>query len=224
MASRTSAISLTRTMVALRRRPVGRLSLTRLRPIPARMDDSFSLGEPAKRRARPVKTAKHAAPRARRSPAGGLERTRYILGGIGLVVAAFLVWGFMHFMSSAGNQAANGEAAEIGAAQDVQAQTTGEQAIQTVEGLATTGSFGQITPEAMKRDEPTYSYTAGPSTGPNNVSVAGTADGVGIAVLSTSGHCLYAHVSASGVTYGTGTTCTGVVALKASAPAWPNPA
>jgi hypothetical protein len=188
------------------------------------MDDSFSLGQPAKRRARPVKTkARHAAPRAPRS-AGGFERTRYILGAIGLVVAAFIVWGFMHFMSSAGNQAAAGETSEIGAAQDVQAQTTGEQAIQTVEGLATTGSFARVTPEAMKRDEPTYSYTAGPSTGPNTVSVAGTADGVGIAVLSTSGHCLYAHVSASGVTYGTGTTCTGVLALKASAPSWPNPA
>jgi hypothetical protein len=187
------------------------------------MDDSFSLGQPAKRRARPVK-AKHAAPRAPRSPAGGFERTRYILGGIGLVVAAFLVWGFMHFMSSAGNQAATGEASEIGAAQDVQAQTTGEQAIQTVEGLVTTGSFAQITPESMKRDEPTYSYTAGPSTGPNSVSVASTAAGVGIAVLSTSGHCLYANVSTSGVTYGVGTTCTGVVALKASDASWPNPA
>jgi hypothetical protein len=188
------------------------------------MDDSFSLGEPAKRRVRPVK-AKHAAPRAVRSPAGGFERTRYILGAIGLVVAAFLVWGFMHFMSSAGNEAANGATAEIGAAQDVQAQTTGEQAIQSVEGLySETGSFAQITPEALKRYEPTYSYTAGPSSGPNTVSVASTASEVGIAVQSTSGHCLYAHVTASGVTYGTGTTCTGVVALKASAPSWPAPA
>jgi hypothetical protein len=187
------------------------------------MDDSFSLGQPAKRRARPVK-AKHAAPRAPRLPAGGFERTRYILGGIGIVVATFLVWGFMHFMSSAGNQAATGEAAQIGAAQDVQAQATGEQAIQTAEGLATTGSFAQVTPDAMKRDEPTYGYTAGPSTGPNSVSVASTADGVGIAVLSSSGQCLYAHVTDSGVTYGIGTTCTGVVALKASDASWPNPA
>src|SRR3954452_17077523 len=203
-------------MVALYGRPVG-AQYQRPKADTCRvMDDSFSLGQPAKRRARPVR-AKHAAPRSQRAASGGFERTRYILGAIGIVIAAFLVWGFMHFMSSAGNQAANGETAEIGAAQDVQAQTTGEQAIQTVEGLATTGSFGQITPEAMKRDEPTYSYTAGPSTGPKNISVAGTADGVGIAVLSTSGHCLYAHVSASGVTYGTGTTCTGVVALKASA-------
>jgi len=188
------------------------------------MDDSFSLGEPAKRRSRPVR-AKHAAPRVRRAPAGGFERTRYILGGIGLVVAAFLVWGFIHFMSSAGNQAASGETAEIGAAQDVQAESTGEQAIQSVEGLNATGSsFGQITPQALKAFEPTYSYTAGPSTNVNTVSVASTAGGVGIAVLSSSGHCFYANITASGVTYGTGTTCTGVVALKASAPAWPTPA
>ena len=189
------------------------------------MDDSFSLGEPAKRRARPVKTAKHAAPRDTRSAAGGFERTRYILGGIGLVVAALLVWGFMHFMSSAGNQAASGEVSEIAAAQDVQAESTGEQAIQSVQGLYETGTgFAQITPQALKAYEPTYSYTAGPSTDANTVSVASTASATGIAVLSPSGHCLYANISASGVTYGTGTTCTGVVALKASAPAWPNPA
>jgi hypothetical protein len=187
------------------------------------MDDSFSLGQPAKRRSRPVR-AKHAAPRVRRSPAGGFERTRYILGGIGLVVAAFLVWGFMHFMSSAGNQAASGEMAEIGAAQDVQAESTGEQAIQSVQGLSTTGaSLAQITPQALKAYEPTYSYTTGPSTNANTVSVASTANAVGIAVLSPSGHCLYANVTSSGVTYGTGTTCTGVVALKASAPSWPTP-
>lgn len=188
------------------------------------MDDSFSLGEPAKRRARPVK-ARHAAPRKVRTSTGSFERTRYILGGIGLVVAALLVWGFMHFMASAGNEAAGGEVSEIAAAQDVQAENTGQDAIQTVEGVySTNGSFGQVTPQSMKAYEPTYSYTAGPSTGPNSVSVASTASGVGIAVLSPSGHCLYAHIAATGVTYGTGTTCTGVVALKASSPAWPNPA
>jgi len=190
------------------------------------MDDSFSLGERAKRRARPVR-AKHAAPRTRaqRSSAGGFERTRYILGGIGLVVGVLLVWGFMHFMSGAGNQAASGEAAEIAAAQDVQAQSTGEQAIQSVQGVyADTSSFAQVTPQALKAFEPTYTYTSGPSTGPNSVSVASTAGDVGIAVLSPSGHCLYAHITASGVTYGSGTTCTGVVALKASAPSWPTPA
>lgn len=189
------------------------------------MDDSFSLGERAKRRVRPVRP-KHAAPRSRRSPAGGsFERTRYILGGIGIIVAVLLVWGFMHFMAGAGNEAANGQASEIGAAQDVQAQMTGQQTIQSVEGLyAESGSFSQISPEALKKFEPTFRYTQGPSTDPNTVSVASTADDVGIAVLSTSGACLYAHVAAAGVTYGSGSTCTGVVALKASAPSWPTPA
>jgi hypothetical protein len=188
------------------------------------MDDSFSLGEPAKHRDRPVR-AKHAAPRTPRpASGGGIERTRYILGGIGIVVAALLVWGFMHFMASAGNEAANGEMSEIGAAQDVQAQTTGQEAIRSVQGLAAGGSYAQVTPESLKSFEPTFRYTAGPSTDPNTVSVASTATDVGIAVASTSGRCLYAHIAVTGVTYGTGTTCTGVVALKASAPSWPAPA
>src|SRR3954468_11593361 len=98
------------------------------------MDDSFSLGERAKRRVRPVRP-KHAAPRSRRSPAGGsFERRRYILGGIGIIVAVLLVWGFMHFMAGAGNEAANGQASEIGAAQDVQAPMKGQQNLPSVGG------------------------------------------------------------------------------------------
>jgi hypothetical protein len=190
------------------------------------MDDSFSLGQPSKHRARPARRvkAKHAAPTRTRGPSG-IERTRYILGAIGIVVAAFLVWGFMHFMSSAGNEAASGQMEEIGAAQDVQAQMTGQQTIQSVQTLyAQSGSFNSITPQALKAFEPTYSYTNGPSTDPNTVSVASTANEVGLAVLSPSGHCLYAHIAAAGVTYGSGTTCTGAVALKASSPSWPTPA
>jgi hypothetical protein len=189
------------------------------------MDDSFSLGERAKRRARPVRAKHVTTPRPRGASSGGIERTRYILGGIGLVVAALVIWGFMHFMASAGNEAANGEMSEIGAAQDVQAQTTGQEAIQSVQGLAAeSGSYAQITPESLKKFEPTFRYTAGPSTDPNTVSVASTAGDVGIAVFSTSGRCLYAHIAATGVAYGTGTTCTGVLALKASSPSWPAPA
>lgn len=190
------------------------------------MDDSFSLGQPAKRQARPARRVqpKHAAPAPRRG-SSGIQRTRYILGAIGLVVAAVVVWGFMHFMSSAGNEAASGQMQEIGAAQDVQAQMTGQQTIQSVQGLyAQSGSFNSITPQALKAFEPTYTYTNGPSTDPNTVSVASTATDAGLAVLSTSGRCLYAHITAAGVTYGSGTTCTGTVALKASSPSWPTPA
>jgi hypothetical protein len=190
------------------------------------MDDSFSLGQPAKRQARPARRVqpKHAAPTPKRGP-HGIERTRYILGAIGLLVAAFVVWGFMHFMSSAGSEAASGQMQEIGAAQDVRAQMTGQQTIQSVEGLyAQSGSFNSITAQALKAFEPTYSYTNGPSTDPNTVSIASTASDVGLAVLSTPGRCLYAHITAAGVTYGSGTTCTGTVALKASSPSWPTPA
>lgn len=190
------------------------------------MDDSFSLGQPAKRQARPARRVqpKHAAPTPKRGP-HGIERTRYILGAIGLLVAAFVVWGFMHFMSSAGNEAASGQMQEVGAAQDVRAQMTGQQTIQSVEGLyAQSGSFNSVTAQALKAFEPTYSYTNGPSTDPNTVSIASTASDVGLAVLSTPGRCLYAHITAAGVTYGSGTTCTGTVALKASSPSWPTPA
>jgi hypothetical protein len=190
------------------------------------MDDSFSLGQPAKHRARTARRVqpKHAAPAPKRG-SSGIDRTRYILGAIGLVVAAVVVWGFMHFMSSAGNETANGQMQEIGAAQDVRAQMTGQQTIQSIESLyAQSGSFNAITPKALKAFEPAYSYTDGPSTDPNTVSVASTVNDAGLAVMSPSGHCLYAHITAAGVTYGSGTTCTGTVALNASSPSWPTPA
>ena len=102
----------------------------------------------------------------------------------------------------------------------------GEQDDPSVQGLyaQSTGAFNSITPQALKAFEPTYTYTKGPSTEPNTVSVASTANDAGLAVLSTSGRCLYAHIAAAGVTYGSGTTCTGTVALKASSPSWPTPA
>jgi len=150
------------------------------------------------------------------------EQTRLILGILGLFVIAVLVWGFMHFMSSSGQQAAAREGEAIDHAHDVQAQLTGSSAIQTVEGVyQQTGSFEQVTSEAMKQYEPTFSYTEAASADPNTVSVQSTPAGVGLAVYSSSGTCLYAHVAASGVTYGTGTTCTGGAALQASKPAWP---
>src|SRR4051812_50016849 len=91
------------------------------------MDDSFSLGERAKRRVRPVRP-KHAAPRSRRSPAGGsFERRRYILGGIGIIVAVLLVWGFMHFMAGGGDEGGDGPAGGRGAGRGGGGPETGQQ-------------------------------------------------------------------------------------------------
>jgi hypothetical protein len=201
------------------------------------MDDSFSLGQtPKKRHGRLAAPPRHAAPA--RQPAappttrppsharkGSFEQSRLLLGGVGLVLAAVLVWGFLHFMSTSGKEAATQEGNAIGRSQDVQAQLTGTSAIQAVEGLyAEGGSFDAVTPQAMKAYEPTFVYTDGASTDPNTVSVQSGAQGVGLAVLSTSGRCLYAHVAAAAVTYGSGSTCTGAAALHATAPAWPTPA
>jgi hypothetical protein len=200
------------------------------------MDDSFSIGQtPKKRRGRVEAPPRHAAPgppasgRPFQHPSharkGSIEQTRLILGGIGLVVVAIVIWGFMHFMASSGEEAATGEGQAIGRAQDVQAQLTGTSAIQSVEALyAQNASFETITPQALKAFEPTFTYTDGESTGPNTVAVKATSQGVGLAVRSESGTCLYAHVAAAAVTYGSGAACTGAAALDATSPAWPTPA
>ena len=150
------------------------------------------------------------------------EQTRFILGILGLFVVVVLVWGFMHFVSASGQQAAVREGEAIDHAHDVQAELTGSSAINTVEGIyQQKGSFEDVTSEAMKQYEPTFSYTDAASSDPNTVSVKSTSLGVGLAVYSSSGTCLYAHVTPTGVAYGTGTTCTGAAALQASKPAWP---
>src|SRR3954470_3760387 len=132
IASKTSVISLTAYDGSPVRPSARPLSHPASEPIPAQMDDSFSLGERAKRRVRPVRP-KHAAPRSRTSAAGGsFERTLYILGGIGIIVAVLLVWGFMHFMAGAGNEASNGQASEIGAGEDGQGPMTGQEKNQSV--------------------------------------------------------------------------------------------
>jgi hypothetical protein len=197
------------------------------------MDESFSLGQHGKKRRGRVATApRHAAPRATGVPTrvkpsharkgGSFEQTRLIVAILGLAVAGFLIWGLFHFMSTSGQQAASEETAAIDHAQDVQAQLTGTSAIQSVQGVyATSGSFADVTPQSLKAYEPTFTYTSDASTEPNTVSVKSTAQGVGLAIYSSSGTCLYAHVAAAGVTYGTGPACTGDAALEASRPAWP---
>ena len=188
------------------------------------MDDSFSFGTPSKGRTRAYTEPEHQPKHAR--PARSIERTRLVLGVAGLAVAAVLVWGFLHFMGSAGQEIGSDQQRvvdQIGNAQDVQAQLAGTQAIQAVQMLyAQDASFGAITPQALKAFEPAFTYTAAASADPNTVSVAGSSSGVGLAVMSASGTCLYAHVAATGTTYGTGSTCTGDAALDASAPAWPS--
>ena len=82
-----------------------------------------------------------------------------------------------------------------------------------------------MTPQALKAFEPTYTYTNGPSTDPNTVERRQHRDGRGAGgVVHVGALPLCAYIAAAGVTYGSGTTCTGTVALKASSPSWPTPA
>jgi len=192
------------------------------------MDDSFTFGEPAKTRTRtrsaPQPPPKH-APAGKVRGAGSNDRSRLLLGGAALAILAVLVWGFLHFMGGAGEEIASDQQRvvdQVGAAQDVQAQLTGTQAVQAVQMLyAQSGSFGAVSAQSLKAFEPTFSYVTDASTGADVVSVDASADGVGLAVRSASGMCLYAHLTPSGTTYGTGSTCTGQAALGASSPTWP---
>jgi hypothetical protein len=187
------------------------------------MDDSFSFGTKAKTRTR---TQSVPEPPPKHARSASIERSRLILGGVALAVAAVLVWGFLHFMGNAGNEIASDQQRvvdQIGNTQDVQAQLTGTQAIQAVQMLyGQDGSFDTVTPQSLKAFEPAFTYATAASTGPNMVSVSSSASGVGLAVQSASGTCLYAHVSMTGTTYGAGSACTGSAALDASDPAWPS--
>jgi hypothetical protein len=185
------------------------------------MDESFSFGKPA--RGRPSVTL----PRPRRrssssSERAGIGRTVWLV--VAGIVVAVAIAGFMTFVKGGGEQIAAGErtaVSQVGAADDVQAKMTVQQTASAVQQLyAEQGSFDAITPGVLYNFEPASSYTGGASTGPNVVSVSSSASGVGLAVRSASGTCFFEHFAMSGVTFGTGTTCTGNAAMSASAPGW----
>lgn len=188
-------------------------------PIPAGMDDSFAFGKPSRKRALPAARR----PKAPKVDAGS-GRGRIVLVVAAGVVAVVLIAGYMTFLKGSGEQIASGERSaisQIGAAKDVEAQTTEQQAVTAVQELyAEQGSFDGITVAALKHFEPAFSYTDSSSTGPKVIAVATSSSGVGLAVLSQSGTCFYLHI-ASSVRYGSGTTCTGSAALTASATSWP---
>jgi type IV pilus assembly protein PilA len=77
---------------------------------------------------------------------------------------------------------------------------------------------------AMESVEPSLTFVAGTvaSANQNTVSVASDAAGeFSAAAMSASGTCYWLKDNAaSGTTYGTGATCTGVAADAAAAPAW----
>jgi hypothetical protein len=186
------------------------------------MDDSFSFGKPARRPVGGIKAPRVRRPAAPSSRAGGGRVILLVLVGIVAVVA---IAGYMAFMRNSGEQVASADRtaiSQVGAAKDVDAKLAAQQAATAVQELyAEQGSFGAITPGALKNFEPSSSYTASASTGPRVVSVSSSSAGVGLAVRSDSGTCFFARFTTSGITYGTGTTCTGAAAMSAGATSWP---
>ena len=86
-----------------------------------------------------------------------------------------------------------------------------------------TGSFAAATPEALAARDPSITYL-GPeeaSQGLDEISVATTPTAWGAAVQARPGACFYVHLrSGEDPLYGSGTECTGTVALDAVDPRW----
>ena len=152
-----------------------------------------------------------------------MDGRRVAFGAIGVVLAAVSIWGFLHLEGNDTSGDASGTGAPSGATEDVQAKQTAASAVVTVQSLYDSqGSFATVTPRELRATGSAAGYSARASKAADTVSVASTVEGVGIAVRSSSGTCFYAHVIPSGITYGTGSPCTGEAALRASAPAWPS--
>jgi hypothetical protein len=150
----------------------------------------------------------------------------------GLVVAVAVVVlvsavSFVLLAKRGGEEAAKAASADLDAAaeaKDREAQSTLRNALAAAKTAYTdTASYADVTPEVLVQIEPSLSFTSGPSTVPNAVSVAVTDQAIGLAAMSESGTCFWMHddVESGGTTYGSGTTCTGAAALTgASGPLW----
>jgi hypothetical protein len=175
-------------------------------PTVGNVSDSFSYGEPARKRPQ--------LPSIR-------FNSKVLLAVVGLLVVGVAIFGLLKFFGNAGNQVADAQATVVGqidSAHDVEAQASLQRASIAGEALAAQGpgGYAQVTPEALKRSEPSLSFTAGPSTGPTVVSVASNGSGFAAAVLSTSGTCFSSRTTqGAGAATGTIGECTGAAALTA---------
>ncbi len=81
------------------------------------------------------------------------------------------------------------------------------------------GSFLDATPARLTSLQPGYIFVDGPSTTPEIVSVAATADTWAAAVQGYGGACFWVRAATSGdVTHGIGSECTGAAALSPHPP------
>jgi hypothetical protein len=128
---------------------------------------------------------------------------------------------FMKFVSKSGHEVAKSQVSvvqQVDHAQDVEAQSTARNALAAAKTIFLDDSaYTGVNPASLAGVEPALQYTDGPSPAVGTVSVASTAEAVGLAVHSSSGTCFYVRDDiATGTTFGSGTVCTGQAALTAA--------
>ena len=169
--------------------------------------DEFNFGEPG-----------------RRTPQVSLNPK--VLMAVGALVAAGLaVFGFLSIVSKGGHEVAAAQVSavqQIDHSQDILAQTSLTSALTAAKTLyVDTGTYEGMSPADLAGVEPAFTYTDGPSPNPNTISVATQGSSAGLAAMSPSGTCFYLRDDgAGGVTYGSGTECTGTAALGVTAASW----
>jgi hypothetical protein len=192
------------------------------------MSDSFSFGEPGRRRPRLDAPAPRRERRGRREPKLGRSNGSIVVavGAAAVaVVIGFLVLSVIHSGGTAAGEAGQTAVAQIGHAQDAQAQAALQQvsaAAQVLNAEAPPGSgYDRVGAGALSAYDPALGATSGASTGPTSVSVAATATSWGAAAMSASGTCYWIHLEASATAaYGIGTPCTGQAAMTATDVGW----
>jgi hypothetical protein len=149
-----------------------------------------------------------------------------VLMAVGALAAAGLaVFGFLSIVSKGGHEVAAAQVTavqQIDHSQDILAQTSLTSALAAAKTLyIDANTYDGIGPAQLAALEPALTYTDGPSPNPNTISVATQDSTAGLAAMSPSGTCFYIRDDgAGGITYGSGTECTGAAALGATGASW----
>ena len=137
-----------------------------------------------------------------------------------MALAALLAFGLFKVVKGGGEAVTSNEKTDlkqVDATHDREAQSTVRNALVAAKVAFVDGdTYATVTVQALSAIEPSLRFVPGASTGPEVVSVAASADEVGLAVLSKSGTCFYIHASVSADAFGSGSQCTGQAALSAS--------
>lgn len=154
-----------------------------------------------------------------------MDARTLVFAGIAIVGVLALIVVYLQFVGRSGKEVASDQATvvqQVDRTQDIQAklnartaESAASAAFQASNGYATVG------PDQLSLLEPTLTYTTGPSTSVNVVSVASSQAAWAAAILGPSGTCYWVKLGAMALpSYGTGTTCTGAAAMAASNPSW----